>query len=154
MDIPPTHRGQETRTMTARETMERTQLSDLVRARMDEIGLGFRTLADACIDRAHPENGPLWKHSTIENLVKGRVTRSPSEADLRALAVGLDLPFSVVQRAAGAQFLGITEHWDKGYSTRVLVAQIEELDEEEVEEVAELAQFVFRRRARKSSGQD
>lgn len=139
--------------MTAKETTERTQLSDLVRARMNENGQSYRTLAEACIDRDHPEVGPLWKHSTIENLVKGRVSRSPSEEDLHALAVGLDLPFSVVQRAAGAQFLGITEHWDGSYRTRVFIAQVEELDEEEVEEVAELAQFVLRRRARKSSGQ-
>lgn len=139
--------------MTAEETMERTHLSDLVRTRMEENGQSLRTLADACIDPDHPEDGPLWKRGTVENLTKGRMVRSPTEAQLRALAAGLDLPFLAIQRAAGAQFLGMTEHWNEDHDTRVLIARIEELDKESVKEVGELAQIVFRRRARQSSGQ-
>lgn len=140
--------------MTAEETMERTDLSDLVRTRMEENRQSLRTLADACIDPNHPDDGPLWKRSTIENLTKGRIGRSPTEAQLRALAAGLDLPLLAVQRAAGAQFLGMTERWNDDHDTRILIARIEELDKEEVKELGELAQIVFRRRARKSSGQD
>jgi len=139
--------------MTAEETMERTQLSDLVRTRMEENGQGLRTLADACIDPDHPEDGPLWKRGTIENLTKGRVVRSPTEAQLRALAAGLDLPFLAVQRASAAQFLGMTEQWNEDHNTRVFIARIEELEPEEVEEVSELTEGWFRRRARRSSGQ-
>ena len=139
--------------MTAEETMERTDLSDLVRTRMEENGQGVRTLADACIDPDHPEDGPLWKRGTIENLLKGRVVRSPTEPQLRALAAGLNLPLLAVQRAAGAQFLGMTEHWNEDHDTRILIARIEELDKEGVKELDELAQIVFRRRARQSSGQ-
>lgn len=140
--------------MTVEETMERTHLSDLVRTRMEENGQGVRTLADACIDPDHPEDGPLWKRGTIENLTKGRVVRSPTEAQLRALAAGLRLPPLAVKRAAAAQFLGMTEHWNEDHDTRILIARIEELDKEGVEELDELAQIVFRRRARQSFGQD
>jgi hypothetical protein len=139
--------------MTAEETMKRTDLSDLVRTRMDENGQSYRTLAAACIDPKHPEDGPQWVHSTIENLIK-RSIKPPTEAKLRALAAGLNLPEMAVKRAAAAQFFGVTEHWNEDHDTRVLIARIEELDKESVKEVDELAQIVFRRRARESSGQD
>lgn len=139
--------------MTADETMERTDLSDLVRTRMTETGHSLRSLAAACVDPQNPHDGPLWTRGTIENLTKGRVIKAPTEAQLRALQAGLDLPLSVLQRAAAAQFFGMTEHWNEDHDTRVLIARIEELDKEGVEELGELAQIVFRRRARQSSGQ-
>ncbi|MDX3314717.1 XRE family transcriptional regulator [Streptomyces sp. ME08-AFT2] len=139
--------------MNAEETMRRTDLADLVRTRMEELGLGLRSLASACLDPQRPEDGPLWTRGTLENLTKGRVIKAPSEEQLRALAAGLRLPEQVVKRAGGAQFMGITEHWNGDHRTRVLIARIEELDEEGVEEVDELAQIVFRRRERRGSGQ-
>jgi hypothetical protein len=141
--------------MTAEEPMERTELSDLVRTRMEENGQSVRALADACIDLEHPDAGPLWKRGTIDSLSKGRRIKAPSEAQLRALAEGLDLPHQAVVRAAAAQFLGMTmtEHWNSDHDTRILIARIEELDKEGVEELSELAQIVFRRRDRQSSGQ-
>lgn len=139
--------------MTAEETMRRTDLADLVRVRMDKLGLGLRTLAAACIDPEAPDGGPIWTRGTLENLIKGRVIKAPTEAQLRALHAALDLPENAVKRAAGAQFLGMTEHWNGDHDTRVLIARIEELDKEGVEELDELAQIVFRRRARRSSGQ-
>jgi hypothetical protein len=139
--------------MAAEETAERTELSELVRTRMTENGQSIRTLADACIDPDDPDAGPLWKRSTIENLTKGRTIKAPTEAQLRALAAGLDLPRPVVTAAAAAQFFGMTEHWNEDHDTRILIARIEELDKEGVEELGELAQIVFRRRARQSSGQ-
>jgi len=139
--------------MAVEETRERTELSDLVRARMTENGQSIRTLADACIDPEDPDAGPLWKRSTIENLTKGRTIKAPTPEQLRALAAGLALPELAVQRAAAAQFFGMTEQWNDDHDTRVLIARIEELDKEGVEELGELAQIVFRRRARQSSGQ-
>jgi hypothetical protein len=140
--------------MAAEEMMERTELSDLARTRMSENGQGLRSLAAACIDPKHPENGPLWTRGTLDNLIKGRVIKAPTEAQLRALAAGLDLPDRAVAQAAGAQFMGITERWNDDHDTRVLIARIEELDKDGVEELNELAQIVFRRRSRQSSGQD
>lgn len=140
--------------MTAEETMRRTDLGDLVRTRMDQLGLGLRTLAAACVDPEHPEAGPVWTRGTLENLTKGRVIKGPTERQLIALANAVKLPEMVVKRAAGAQFMGITERWNDRHDTRVLIARIEELDEEGVEELDELAQIVLRRRSRQSSGQD
>jgi hypothetical protein len=139
--------------MTAEEMMERTDLSDLVRERMMENGQSIRDLADATIDPLHPEDGPLWKRSTLDNLTKGRVIKAPTEAQLRALHAGASLPLLAVQRAAAAQFLGMTERWNAGHDARVLIARIEELDKDTLEEVDELVEIVLRRRAPKSSGQ-
>lgn len=139
--------------MTAEETVRRTDLADLVRVRMDELGFGLRTLAAACVDPQQPDSAPLWTRGTLENLAKGRVIKAPTEPQLRALADALRLPETAVKRAAAAQFFGMTEHWNDDHDTRVLIARIEELDKEGVEELDELAQIVLRRRARQGSGQ-
>ena len=139
--------------MTAEETMRRTDLGDLVRTRMEELGFGLRTLAAACVDPHRPDAGPLWTRGTLENLIKGRVIKAPTEVQLIALAGALNLPEMAVKRAAAAQFLGMTERWNENHDTRVLIARIEELDKEGIEELDELAQIVFRRRARQGPGQ-
>lgn len=140
--------------MTAEEKPGRTDLSDLMRARMKEKKLGVRTLADACIDPRTPGADPLWKRGTISNLLNGVKIKFPDIAHIRALAAGLDLPESVVDRAARAQLLGeVTEHWNAGHDTRVLIARADELDEEDIKEVAEVAEDVLRRQTQRSSGQ-
>jgi len=137
--------------MTAEQTAERTDLSDLVRDRMEEVGLSFRTLADACIDPEDRDAGPLYKRGTIENLTKARSVKAPTEGQLRALSVALSLPLLAVQQAAAAQFFGmVSERWTDRRDARVLVARIDELDEEGVAELDELAQIVLRRRGRQS----
>ena len=134
--------------------MERTDLSDLVRKRMEENGQGLRTLADACIDPEDPDAGPLWKRGTLDNLARGRRIKAPTPAQLRALAAGLNLPRLAVQRAARAQFLDdVAEQWNDNHDTRVLIARIEELDKEDIAAVSELVDFVIRSRDRRSSGQ-
>lgn len=140
--------------MTAEEPMRRTDLGDLVRTRMEQLGFGLRTLAAACVDRGRPEEGPLWSKGTLDNLVQGRVIKAPTEQQIVALAAALELPEMAVKRAAAAQFFGMTERWNDDHDTRVLVARIEELDKDGIEELDELAQIVLRRRARQSSGQD
>lgn len=139
--------------MTAEETMDRTDLSDLVRTRMEENGQSFRTLADACIDPQDPDAGPQWKRTTLDTLTKGRIIKAPTEAQLRALAEGLNLPLLAIRRAAAAQFMGLVEHWNDDHDTRILIARIEELDKEGIAELSEIADIVLRRRARQSSGQ-
>lgn len=140
--------------MAVEEPTKRTDLSDLVRTRMEENGQSLRTLAGACIDPEQPDAGPQWTRGTLDNLTRA-LTKAPTRAQLRALAAGLNLPRLAVRRAAAAQYFEMTEHWSeiRGTRTRVLIANIEELDEEDVQEVAELADVVIRRRARRSSGQ-
>lgn len=140
--------------MTTEGAMRRTHLSDLTRNRMEELGASIRALADACIDPKHPEDGPLWKRGTLENLSKGRTIKAPSEAQLRALAAGLQLPPLAVQQAAAAQFFGmVSERWTENEDVRLLLARIDELDQEGVAELDELAKIVLKRRARQSDGQ-
>lgn len=141
--------------MTVEETSDRTDLSDLVRARMKENGQGLRTLADACIDPQDPDAGPLWKRGTIDNLVNGRGIKAPNREQLRALAAGLRLPEAVVRRAARAQFIGdVVEQWNYDHDVRVLISNIEELDQEGRKELSELAADILRRQAERSSGQE
>lgn len=139
--------------MTAEEMMERTHLSDLVRTTMEKNGQSYRTLAATSIDPEDPGAGPQWTRSTIDSLTKGRRIKAPTDAQLRALADALRIPPQVVVQAAAAQWLGMTEQWNADHNTRILIARIEELEPEEVDEVGELAEFVFRRRSRRSSGQ-
>ncbi|MFJ9128875.1 XRE family transcriptional regulator [Streptomyces sp. NPDC102340] len=126
---------------------ERTDLSDLVRDRMAELGLGLRTLADRTTDPESPDAGPQWKRQSLGNLVNNALSKAPTAAQLRGLAVGLELATSVVQRAASAQYFGyVSEVWDGGGKRRLFLARLEELDEERLDELDELAKFVLKRR--------
>lgn len=141
--------------MATEEPVDRTDLSDLVRTRMDENGQSLRALADACIDPEDPDAGPLWKRGTLDNLIQGRRIKTPTPAQVRALADALRLPRLAVQRAARAQFFSdVSEQWNDDHDTRVLIARIEELDKEDIAAVSEIVDIVLRRRARQSSGQD
>ncbi|NUP19896.1 MAG: XRE family transcriptional regulator [Streptomyces sp.] len=125
----------ETRAMTADGTRERTDLSDLAADRMEELGLSLRRLEALCID-PEAEGGtsgaePLWKRGTLENLVKRRPIKAPDIAQLRALAAGLDVHISVVQEAAGAQFLGIDTVWSQDKHARAFVRGFREMSPED-----------------------
>jgi hypothetical protein len=133
-------RGQEIRMMTGEETASRTDLSDLVRDRKEELDRSYRELAEACVDPEGPDGGPLWKRTTLENLVKGAGVKAPSLPQLRALAAGFQLPLSLVQEAAGAQFLGIDTVWTTDGTVRALVHEFRDMDPEDQEKVMALMQ--------------
>lgn len=124
----------------------RTDLSDLVRQRMEQLGQSFRTLADACIDPEAPGAGPLWKRTTIDSLSKGQRIKAPDFPQLRALAAGLQLPLGVVQEAAGSQFFGIDTVWSADGKVRALVVGFSDMDAEDQEKV--LALMESRRRTK------
>lgn len=117
--------------MTADETHKRTDLSDLVVERMDELGVSFRGLEAECIDPEAPGNAPLWKRGTLENLAKGRPVKAPDIPQLRALAAGLQVHISVVQEAAGSQFLGIDTIWSQDKQARTFVRGFREMSPED-----------------------
>ncbi|MDT6983693.1 hypothetical protein ACFSUJ_11965 [Streptomyces lusitanus] len=128
----------------AHEGTDRTDLSDLLRDRMAELGLSIRTAADATVDPQHPEAGPLYKRGTLENLLKNQVARAPSEQQCRALAAAFRLPLTAVQRAVAAQYQGyIAERWNRSEKARVLVARIDEMDDDKLERLAKLADVVL-----------
>lgn len=124
----------------AAEAAGRTDLSDLLRDRMAELGLSYRTAADATVDPQAPEAGPLYKRGTLENLLKNRVASAPSEAQCRALAAAFRLPLVAIQRAVGAQYQGyIAEHWNRSEKARVWIARIEEMDDADLDRLTRLA---------------
>jgi hypothetical protein len=93
--------------MTGEVTTGRTDLSDLLRTRKEDLKASYRDLEAACIDPEAPEAGPAWRRGTLETLVKGGGVKAPSFPQLRALAAGFRVDLTLVQAAAGAQFFGI-----------------------------------------------
>jgi hypothetical protein len=129
------------------EGTARTDLSDLLRNRMAELGLSIRKAADATLDPRQPNEPPQYKRGTLENLLKAAGTKAPNDAQCRALAHAFQLPELAVQRAAAAQFQGlVSERWDRSDKARVLVAKIDEMTDEDLEELDQLAEIVWRRR--------
>ncbi|MCF2130182.1 XRE family transcriptional regulator [Strepomyces sp. STD 3.1] len=128
----------------AAEEAERTDLSDLLNNRMAELGLSYRTAADATVDPRHPEAGPLYKRGTLENLLKNRVASAPSEAQCRALHAAFRVPLVAVQRAVAAQYQGyVAEHWDRSEKARVLIARIDEMGDGDIDRLNRLVDVVL-----------
>ncbi|MFC8365573.1 hypothetical protein ACFUIY_37595 [Streptomyces griseorubiginosus] len=114
---------------------ERTDLSDLVRQRKEELGLSFRALADACVDPERPEKGALWGRSTLDTLTKGGQIKPPTAEKLRALAAGLRLPLSEVREAAGGQYWGVDTLRTEDRKVRAFIRNFEELSPADQEKV-------------------
>lgn len=135
--------------MTTEHAYERTDLSDLISDRRDLLGLTYEELAALCVDPEatdDPDQEPLWRRSTLNNLAQGRRVKPPAFAMIRALAFGLQVPLRVVQEAAGAQFFGIDTVWSPDGKVRALVRDFDDLDDEDQARV--LALMESRRRLR------
>lgn len=124
--------------MAADEKAPRTDLSDLVRTRLDELGFGTRTLAAACIDPENPNAGSLWTRGTLDNLRAGVRIKAPEFGELRALAAGLRLPVELLQEAAGSQYFGIDTVWSPDGKVRALVVGFLDMDPEDQDKVLAL----------------
>ena len=83
---------------------ENADLADLVRARRGQLNLSLAGLSAVAVD---PEDGSSVSHGWIHRLERGRPVHPPQLSQLRALAVGLQLPLPRVQEAAAAQFFGL-----------------------------------------------
>lgn len=126
----------------------RSDLSDVVRRRLDELGFGTRTLAAACIDPEDPSAGPLWTRGTLDNLRAGVRIKAPEYGELRALAAGLRLPVGLLQEAAGSQYFGIDTVWSADGKVRALVIGFMDMAPEEQDKVLALME------ARRSTSAD
>ncbi|MFE2556034.1 helix-turn-helix domain-containing protein [Streptomyces sp. NPDC059352] len=101
-------------------------LSDVVRDRRAELGMSLREAEERCVD---PETGKPVSRAYINNLEKATPNlEPPTPARLRALAVGFEVPLSLLQEAAGRQFYGVSTVWESSGKARALVARFEELD--------------------------
>lgn len=99
----------------------RTELSDLVRTRRAELGLSLRALAGRCINPEDPGAGPVVDHNWIDRLEKGTLREIPDATRLVGLHVGLQVPLSLVQEAAGSQFWGVDTVWSDDQNVRAFV---------------------------------
>ncbi|MFI5755657.1 XRE family transcriptional regulator [Streptomyces sp. NPDC051569] len=120
------------------EPKTRTDLSDLVRQRREELGLSLRKLADRCIDPEDAQGGPLWKYGVIDRLEKVLPVIPPLLPELRALAAGLQLPLELVKEAAGAQFFGIDTVWSDDHRVRSLVHDFQSMSPDDQDRVQAL----------------
>ncbi|MFG3048093.1 XRE family transcriptional regulator [Streptomyces sp. NPDC048241] len=136
---------------------ERTDFTDLVRARRAELGYSLRELEARTVD----DNGEAQaKFGWLSKLERGVPVLTPKEGVVRLLASALGLPEHVLKAAAAAQFLGFDPRadpdvvWSDDLTTRIIVARAEEMSDEDRRQLAEIAETFARRRAQsKSPGQ-
>ncbi|MFD5975517.1 XRE family transcriptional regulator [Streptomyces bacillaris] len=122
--------------MAEHDAPARTDLSDLVRARRQELRLSLRAVQDRTVD---PDTGePLLKYSWIDRLEKSQPVIPPQYPQLRALAAALELSLGQVQDAAGAQFFGIDTVWSESHEARALVRRADRLTPEQLEQLRRL----------------
>ncbi|MET7648331.1 XRE family transcriptional regulator [Streptomyces sp. NPDC005426] len=124
----------------ADETAPRTDLADLVRMRMDELGLSYRRVAELAIDPEQPGLGAVWTRGTLENLAKRKVIKAPGPGELRALADALQLPLRLVQDAAAGQFFDLDTVWAEDADTRLMVRHYQSLSPEDRERLRSIAE--------------
>ncbi|WP_063756107.1 hypothetical protein [Streptomyces sp. NRRL B-24720] len=114
----------------------RAQLRDLVRDRKATLGLSFEKLAVRCVD---PESGAQTiKSSWLHRLATDLSVQAPDLAQLRGLAVGLQVPLYRVQDAAGAEFFGIDTVWSASGEARALVERADRMTPEQREQLMRL----------------
>lgn len=121
------------------EQETRTRLSDLVVDRRARLKISLVTLTETAID---PDTGdrPL-KTGWLHRLEKRLSVTPPDAGQLRALAVGLQLPLREVQDAAGEQFFGIsTTPIDADGRIRALVNRAGDLSPEDLERLLAIAE--------------
>jgi len=119
----------------------RDELSRLVKERRAELGMSLAQVEAASGDTT-------LTASWINRLENGQLRDAPKRDRLASLAAGLQLPFQVVARAAGAQFMGIEDEagWNADHSVRVVVARMAELSEDGRKDLADLAEIFARGR--------
>lgn len=82
------------------------QLIDLVQSRRAELRLSYSELAEAAVD---PETGDCLSRAWLHRLETGLPVIPPALPQLRALAIGMQVPLTRVQWAAAGQYFGLHE---------------------------------------------
>jgi len=132
-------------------TEQRTDFTDLLKARRAELGKSLRDMEKLCVD---PESSEQAKFGWLSKVERGESVDPPKENRLKAIAVGYGLPLKELQRAAALQFFGYDPAadasvvWSGDFTTRLIVARAEEMTEEERRQFAAIAETFARRRTR------
>lgn len=134
---------------------ERTDFTDLLKARRAELGYSLRDMEARCID---PDSGEQAKFGWLSKVERGESVDPPREKRLKALTVGYELPLKVLQIAASRQFFGYdpvedsSVVWSDDLTTRILVARAGEMTDEDRQQLAEIAETFARRKAQRNDG--
>jgi transcriptional regulator with XRE-family HTH domain len=103
----------------------RTQFRDIVAERKEALGLGYERLAARCVD---PESGEqVVKSSWLHRVVTGKTVEPPSYEMLRGMEAGLEVPVSVLQDAASAEFFGVEKVFSESAEARAFLEDADRL---------------------------
>ncbi|MFB6963096.1 helix-turn-helix domain-containing protein [Streptomyces sp. NPDC056309] len=115
----------------------------LVKARRQELGLSFHSLAAASVD---VESGAVVSKGWLYRLETGAPVIAPSAEVLAALAVGLRLELARLQEAAAAQFFGLRLPWEASGEAAEWLAALEVLPDGQRRALLDLVQVMAKDR--------
>lgn len=130
-------------------TEQRTDFTDLLKARRAELGKSLRDMEKLCID---PDSGEQAKFGWLSKVERGEAIDPPKRERLKAISIGYALPMRVLQIAMFRQLYGYdpaadpSAVWSEDFTTRLIVARTEEMTEEERRQFAAIAETFARRR--------
>ncbi|MFJ2567933.1 XRE family transcriptional regulator [Streptomyces sp. NPDC087568] len=133
----------------------RSDFTDLLRERREELGLSLREMEARCVD---PESGAQAKFGWLSKVENAKPVDAPKVGLLKALSIGYRLPEEILKAAAAAQFFDYDPAADAGVvwsddrSTRIIVAHVEEMSEEDRRQLADIAETFARRRTQRNGG--
>jgi transcriptional regulator with XRE-family HTH domain len=131
---------------------QRTDFTDLLKARRAELGRSLREMEARCVD---PKSGTQAKFGWLSKVENGKPVDAPKEEVLDAIVTGFELPATVVKAAAARQFLGYDPAtdssvvWSEDLTTRIIVARAWEMSEEDRQQLADIAETFARRRTQR-----
>jgi transcriptional regulator with XRE-family HTH domain len=114
---------------------QRTQFRDLIRNRRLDLGESLTDFASKAID---PVKGKRVTRGWIHRLEAGETVTPPQVEELRALAAACELPLTVLQDAAGAQFFGVDAVWTESGEARAYVHKLDKIPADQRERLLRL----------------
>ena len=136
---------------------ERTDFTDLLKARRAELGYSLREMEARSID---PESGEQAKFGWLSKVERGLSIDPPKEERLKALSIGYELPVKILQGAVFKQFYGYDPGadssvvWSEDLTTRIIAARAEEMSEEDRRQLADIAETFARRRTQRDGNSE
>lgn len=123
------------------ETLGAEELVELIKARRAELRLSLRGLEARTLN---PETGkPVIGFKWLHKLENGALAGVPGEAELRALAKALELPYGTIADAAASQYFGVQRVYSEDGEVRAMVQRVERMSPEEVSRLRQLMDLAF-----------
>jgi transcriptional regulator with XRE-family HTH domain len=119
------------------------ELRELLKARREELGLSYHSLAAAC---TRAGSGVSVSTGWLHRLETGAPVVAPSAELLTALAAGLRLETERLREAAAAQFFGLRLPWTASGEAAELLEQVAVLPEDQRRALLDLIQVMAKNR--------